>query len=130
MVIKFGKLILLAPLVLGVFLAYSIGSWFALNHVFAYEYPRPYLHMVGESVIGALIVSVLFSYPLRKIYKNKAYLAGLVGCSGVLALRLPDVIDYWSKDLDIVIMGIVEPASIISCLMVGILIVSKRVGHA
>ena len=124
MVRMLGKITLLAIFIPAVFAIYSVGSWIGLNYIFSYEYPRSYSHMIGESVIGAVAVGVLFSYPINKLYGRWAYVAGIISCSGVLFLRTQDVIGYWESDLDIAIMGAVESLLIIAVLSLGIFTLS------
>ena len=115
--------ILIVPLfALGVSAVYALGSSFALNHLLPYSYPRTYPQMILESLFGALTAAIIFSFPISRIYKNKAVIVSFLACGLILYLRIPDVFNYWRKDNAIVIMGALEPIILLSCLAVGCVI--------
>lgn len=119
------RLILLPVIAIAGLYIYGMGSWLSLNYIFAYQYPRPYLHMVTESAIASVLVALALSFIILKVYKKHAYLVGIISGSLILWLRMPDIFNYWSKEPVIATMGAIESTFVISFMAIGIYICSK-----
>jgi len=126
----FVKSVFVVILIVLVFLVYSYGSSFLASYVFDHEYPRTYHHMVSEAIFGAILVALVFSYPIYRIYNHLAYLVACVGYLGVLSFRVPDIINYWERDNSIVIMGVVEIVLPIAVLVCGVKLASRYAADA
>ena len=113
------KVLIVPIFALGVSAVYALGTYFAINHVVPYSYPRTYTQMILESIVGALVAAVIFSFPISKIYKNKAIIVSFLASSLVLYLRVSDIFNHWHKDNAIAIMGALESIILLSFLIMG-----------
>ena len=116
---RIAKVLLFPFFAIGVWAVYALSTFFALNYLLPYSYPRTYTQMLLESIFGAIAVAIVFSVPLLKIYKNKAIVVAFFSCVLVSYLRASDIANYWSKDQAIVLMGVLEITILVGSLILG-----------
>lgn len=69
--------------------AYAQQYWAGL--LFPRVVPRPYSEMVSAAVVGAIAAAAVSAFPLAKLFRTKAWLAGLFVALPVVALRAPEI---------------------------------------
>lgn len=69
--------------------AYAQQYWAGL--LFPRVEPRPYSEMVSAAVVGAMAAAAVSAFPLARLFRTKAWLAGLFVALPVVALRAPEI---------------------------------------
>jgi hypothetical protein len=104
-----AKLAALAPLAVVLFIGNAYGSLTFARLLFAGNYPRPYIEMIGAAIVGALVGGVLVAYPLAKLFPSRYWLAAVVVSLPLMALRVGDLQTFsGAQHTAIVVMSVVE----------------------
>ncbi len=107
------KVLSIPVLLIGVFFVYSLVSYLVLTFIPGFSMPRTYTHMILVAVLASVAVSVVYFYPIVKIYKSLSTWVAIVCCLSIWWFRVPDVINYWTTDKAIANMGLIESALIL-----------------